>query len=334
MTLRKTIIFITALLLSLPLITIRDVFAQDANASKPDLLGKLSENLTFSGLLEIEGSAARDFESRNTSDVKVATVSFGFDTQMDEYVSGHVLMLFEEDDTEPMEVDEATITLGGTETIPFFLTAGRMYLPFGIYDSSAISDPFTLTIAETRQSMLQIGAKHEGLYTSAYAFNCDSDRTSSEENDQIECFGGNAGITLGDDARGVQLEAGFMNSVTDTDTFDAYIQDSNFSLQEKTGAYALSARADLEPFKLVGEFISATEKIKFDELELDTPSAWNLEANYVTSILGKESVLVLGYHSSDNMVGLLPEARILGSLGVGITESLTCISDTKNQECK
>jgi len=62
-----------------------------------------------------------------------------------------------------------TITLGNMEMFPVYLTAGKMYVPFGNFESNMIQDPVTLEIGETRESAGQVGFEHSGFYGSAYA---------------------------------------------------------------------------------------------------------------------------------------------------------------------
>jgi hypothetical protein len=67
---------------------------------------------TFSGLLEVEASYekynpdAADEPSNDTSDITLSTMEFGVDAGFNEYVKGHVLFLWEQDETEPVDLDE------------------------------------------------------------------------------------------------------------------------------------------------------------------------------------------------------------------------------------
>lgn len=99
--------------------------------------------MEISGLLEAEIGFSSDFNNVDTSDITLATVELAFDAQINERVSAHVLMLHEDDDTEPAEIDAGIIGLdlnGG-----WSLAAGRMYLPFGVFETHMVSDPLTLT---------------------------------------------------------------------------------------------------------------------------------------------------------------------------------------------
>ena len=42
------------------------------------------------------------------------------------------------EDNEDLSIDEAHITLGKTEDVPFFLTGGKIYAPFGDFSTNMI----------------------------------------------------------------------------------------------------------------------------------------------------------------------------------------------------
>ena len=125
------------------------------------LLGKWLDKVEFSGLVEVESSFSdkdRKMEKdTKESDIVLATVELGIDVDIHKYVGGHLLLLWEEDDTEPVEMDEGIILLGGTDDFPFFLEAGKMYPSIGHFNSFFITDPLTLEMAETRESAVMLG---------------------------------------------------------------------------------------------------------------------------------------------------------------------------------
>ncbi|MBW2639985.1 MAG: hypothetical protein JRE10_07415 [Deltaproteobacteria bacterium] len=81
------------------------------------ILAKWADKITLSGVIEAEagyenydyGDPAEDDE--DSSDITLATVELGLDVDIIKHVKGHVLFLWEEDDTEPVDVDEGFITL-------------------------------------------------------------------------------------------------------------------------------------------------------------------------------------------------------------------------------
>ncbi|MBW2590686.1 MAG: LbtU family siderophore porin, partial [Deltaproteobacteria bacterium] len=151
--------------------------------------GKWFENITLSGAIEVEAGfekidyndpATKDVDS---SDIVVSTVEVGIDAEIVKHVSGHILFLYEEDDT-PIEVDEAIISINGEDVVPLYLNAGQMYVPFGNFESHMISDPVTLELGETRESAVVAGFANDCIGISAGVFNGDIDETG--EDDKIE----------------------------------------------------------------------------------------------------------------------------------------------------
>lgn len=96
--------------------------------------------IAISGLIEVEFGYESTSEE-DAGDLVLATVELGIDVDITEHVTGHILLLNEEDDTEPMDVDEGYITLDGGDAMPLFLRVGKMYLPFGRFESHFVSDP-------------------------------------------------------------------------------------------------------------------------------------------------------------------------------------------------
>jgi len=108
--------------------------------------GVLPGRFRFGGLIEIEAAADNNDQDGDSSSITLATVELGLDAKINEYISGHLLMLFEENSTEPAELDEATITISLPRSGE--LTLGKIYLPFGVFNSHLITDPQTLELGE------------------------------------------------------------------------------------------------------------------------------------------------------------------------------------------
>lgn len=292
------------------------IYPQVAAAEeKENFLKAVTDNVTLSGLMQAEVSNSSDFNNNDKSDVRLDTFQLALDTKANEWISGHIVFLYEEDNTEPMVLDEGSITLGGTEETPSFLTVGKMYVPFGVFESNMISDSLTLQLAETNQSAIQVGYTSSDLYGSIYAFNCD---TQEAGDDQIECFGANIGMNHTDEDLSVTLEAGYISNIADTDALD--VADG---VNDYAGGYALSANISLADFGLIGEYISALDAIEYTGGATIEPSAYTLEATYSFTMIDMDSIFALGYQATDEMAGTLPETRIMGVLGTDLTDNVS-----------
>ena len=145
--------------------------------------------------------------TEESSDVVLSTFELGLDVDFIEHVGGHVLVLWEEDDSEAIDLDEGYISLTGTEEMPLYLHAGKQYIPFGNMDTYFISDPLPLELGETRESALLTGY-HKGMCNVfCGGFNGDVDKIG--KNDNINAFFAGADFALSeDDAREWNITAG------------------------------------------------------------------------------------------------------------------------------
>jgi len=289
------------------------------------LLGKINERVTLSGVVEVEASSAEDFDGVATSDITLATVGLGLDAEITEWVNAHLLLLYEEDDTEPMDLDKGTITLGNLEKFPIYLTAGKMYVPFGSFESNMISDPLTLELGETRESAAQVGFEASGFYGFFYAFNSDINETGDD--DKIASFGANAGYGYLNDKMSLDLGIGWINNIAAADNLSGYFDDAGITeVQDYPAGLTAHLTLGYGPFMLIGEYLGALNAFDASELDFNgrgaEPSAWNFEAAYTRAIKGKETTFAVGYQKTDEALALeLPEERILGCIGVEIWEN-------------
>ncbi len=280
--------------------------------------------VNISGAVEVEAADSEDYSGAHATDIVLATVELALDADINERLSAHVAFLYEEDETD-FGIDEGTMTYSLTDGMA--VTAGKMYVPFGRFDSFMVSDPQTLEMAETVETVLMLSAESQGMYGSAYLFNGDSDELDEVDN------GDNDG-----------LSAGFNIGYTNEDTFDvgvSYISNIGDSdtLQalETTGAavgVVDSRVAGLAGYfslgfgqvTVVGEYVTALESFANGDLD-DTvtqeeqPTAANLEVGIgVTDAL----VLAAGYQQTDEAVFIgLPETVVSASIAYALNDGGT-----------
>jgi len=295
---------------------------KEVGTHEESLLGKINERVTLSGVVEVEAAFAEDFDGADSSDITLATAALGLDVQITEWVNAHILMLYEEDDTEPMDLDEGTITLGNLEKFPLYLNAGKMYVPFGSFESYMISDPLTLELGETRESAALLGFEASSFYGSFYAFNSDINETGDD--DTIASFGANAGYGYENDNMSLDIGADWINNIAAADIFKGYFGDAGITeVQDYPAGLTAHLTISYGPFILIGEYLGALDAFDASELDFNgrgaEPSAWNIEATYIWEIKGKETTFAVGYQKTDEALALgLPEERILGCIGMEI----------------
>ena len=304
---------------------LKDKLDERSGAEESGALEKLlqlTDRLSFSGLIEVESFVRNSFDGEDESDITLATVELGLDAQIADWVTGHILLLWEEDDTEPIDVDEGTITLGNPDIFPVYLTAGKMYVPFGVFETNMIQDPLTLELGETRESALLMGFDISGFYASAYIFNGDIDEYGDDN--EIKCYGASAGYAFENDNMGLDIGVDWINNLVDTDGLGDFVEEEGLALKDYMGGLAAHAILNAGLFTLIGEYVGGTDDPEFNlglfEVELEAMSAWNIEFGYTFEMVGKEATLAVAYQGTDECGGFLPEERYLAAIGIGIGE--------------
>jgi hypothetical protein len=306
---------------------------------------KWSERIALSGLIEVEAGYVstdlKDGDSTDESDIAVSAVELGIDADIVKHVFGHVLLKYEDD--EDVFVDEATITISGEDVVPAYLTAGKMYVPFGNFETHMISDPLTLEIAETRESAIQVGVETGGFYGSAFIFNGDVDEAGEDDN-HIDNFGANAGYTMESESFTIDAGISYVNNLLDADGWEDLLEtdeDENgvpdAELNDYAGGMGAYAIVGFGPFTFIGEYITALDEIEWIEENgdigrQDEISAWNLEIGYGFAIGEKEATIAAALQGTDEAENMLPETRYLGSFGIGIFESTSLAFEYAHDE--
>ena len=296
---------------------------QDGITNFAKRLQTINEHVKISGLVEVEAGFSKDFDDNNTSDLTLATAALDFDVNLHRYVSAHLLFLWEEDDTEPVDLDEGYIMLGNTEFFPVYFQVGKLYVPFGNFESNMISDPLTLEMGEARESAAVLGAESNGFCGAVYAFNGDVNESGSD--DGIKCFGLNAGYAFENDNFSFDIGAGWINSIAAGDNLADTLPGE---IEDYVAGYTAHATFNLSGFTLIGEYLAAADDFEASELAWKSggaqPKSWNLEAAYTFAIVGHETVLALAWQSTEEALALeLPEDRFVGTVSVGIIDGLS-----------
>ncbi len=123
---------------------------------QPFSLQALDKRLTFGGLLEMEAFYDKTKGSDATSDLSLSTAQLSTEVAINENIDGHIILLYEEtpgDDT--IKVDEAVISLHCPKSFLGQSAAfygGKMYVPFGKFNSGMITDPLTVDLGETQNT--------------------------------------------------------------------------------------------------------------------------------------------------------------------------------------
>ncbi len=256
--------------------------------------GQWVDKVTLSGLIEVAvSSETMDPDNPSTpdldsSDVTLSTVELGVDVEVAKHVKGHILFLWEEDDTEEVVVDEGIIIIDGADVIPLYLEVGKMYIPFGNFESHFISDPITLALGETGESALKVGYVNNCFDLSMGTFNGDIQETDDED-DNIDGFFTSAMFSMLEDAiSGIDLTAGisFISSIADSDGLSEEIVTT---VKDYVSGFSAFLNVSFnDKFFLSMEHLGASDEFEAGELSFDggtafQPTAWNLEFAYAAT---------------------------------------------------
>ncbi|TPW17624.1 MAG: hypothetical protein FD130_593 [Halothiobacillaceae bacterium] len=288
-----------------------------------------SKRISISGSIEAEVTSGTDYTRVKQSDVRLATVELAIDAAVNERVTGHLLLLHEEGGAST-EVDEGTITMNLNAAGSLYLVAGRMYLPFGRYETGLLSDPLALEIGETRDSALQLGFDNSAFRGSLFLFNGATIENSAavQGAERNNHYGFNIGYTHKSDAVSVDVGVGYVNSIGDSLGLTEKIT-PNANGDPELSAYVSGQvwHGSIEK----GDFLGIIEILGADEFQAGelafngegaSPEASNIELDYHFKLYGKASTLAIAHQTTAESLALaLPEKRRLVGLSVEIYDA-------------
>ncbi len=201
------------------------------------------------------------------------------DAEYGDAFKGHLTLLWEEDDTEPVDVDEGWLRY---ELSGFFVSGGRTYTPFGEFETFFISDPLTLELAETCESALVAGCEKGAFSFTLAVFNGELYRTGTASERLRGCAF--AFDFAPSEAFSVRLS--YQSNIAESDGLLAGALTSAPQYVRRVGGWHVSARLTLGGFGLIAEAVAAERRFSPADLdedgdgEGDRPLAWNFEAGW------------------------------------------------------
>ncbi len=217
------------------------------------------QSLDWGLLLEVEGAYAKTGNT-SESDLILATVEFAADAQVNDWLSGRIALLYEEDVTEENNLDEAVINVGRV----FYAEVGKFYLPFGNFETAFVSDPLTLELAEINKSSVAVGYAGACFGLCAGAFKGDDEATVAD-------LYAAAGVSVG---AALQFGTYWVSELMETDG----LVDLNDDLDQKEGGAGAYVNLRLGPVACNAEYVSALGSYDIAGVAY-TPMAYNFEAS-------------------------------------------------------
>lgn len=278
-------------------------------------------NVDFSGLIEIETSQVSHFDNVSSSDVAIASVELGFDADLNRDLSASLVLLHEDEDAS-FVVDQVLVNYQPAGA-NWSLTAGQVYLPFGRFESAAISDPLTLALGESSEFIMQLKMS-DGAFDSAVFFYNGDDKTNKTSSDKIDNYGVNIGYQF-QGAFTVNASLAYLNDMANIDllqetiaagSVDNYVSASAFDLMIARGEFSFTV-----------ELVRANEAFEDSELSFNgsgaKPSAQRVELGYRMLITGKPVNLGLALQQTSEALALdLPEKRLLLAMSFEVKDKV------------
>ncbi len=264
------------------------------------------QSLEFGVLLEVEGFASK-IDGKNQSDILLATVAFDIEASMNDWLTGHIGLLWEQYSREDNNIDEAYIALGASESIPFYLIAGRFYQPVGNFESAFISDPLTLELAEMNQVSVMIGYENSWIDLNAGAFRGDVKEgvaTGNGGDSTIDDFYASLSLAPAD---AIKLGVYWLSDLMETYNMSRVGGDiATRPGYEKSGGAGAFINLYLGLFTFNAEYVSALQSYDLSGGSY-VPAAFNLEG----SVEVHENVTVgLKFGASDDLYATYDAAAL------------------------
>lgn len=283
-----------------------------------------NNRIALSGMVEVEAFMGSSLAGGSAGDISLASLDLGVDVQVAEAISAHLLALHEDDATEPWEVDEGFVEF---DWEPVTFSAGRMYLPFGIYETFMVSDPLTLELGETREAALLAEIEWEGLYGSFYVFNGDINTVESvtASDDTIDQWG--FGVGYEGNLMGLQINTGFefIRNMADSNHIQTFF--TTAQVEDYVSGWAVHAKAVWDPITVLFEYVAAGEFLPTEVSFVGggaAPAALHLEAAVSFVMFETDMSFAAAFQSTSEASALdLPESKLLLALAVDIDENVT-----------
>ncbi len=277
------------------------------------------DRIALSGTIEAEAGyintdiADPEEKDMDESDVILATAVLGVYVEIVKHVSGHIVFLWEEDSTEPVNIDEGFITIDGKDVVPMYFNVGKLYVPFGNFASHMISDSLTVEIGETRESAVQVGIFNDILNLSVAAFN--GDIGSTGDDDTISSYVGSVQFTLPESTIanfGLSVGASYISNIADSDGLSDEIATAEGTLEDHVaGLGAFISMSVMDMIFIEAEYIGATDEFEAGELfdDTDTEKRQPIAMNFELAVTLIDAIeLAIRYEKTEDVTSL-PETQ-------------------------
>ncbi len=301
-------------------------FQEKANAEDQNLIEVLKDKVEFHTLIEAEAnySAEKDDEAgwNDSSDITVSTVEVDLTLKPAGYIGGNLVFLWEEDESDGVEVDQAYLDFHPSTMVPLYFKAGRFY-PSALnrVEGYMLADPLTMEFGELQETAIEAGLNNDTLYLGVGAFKGDVQESGDSNISSFYAFFAYRPVKKDDSL--LEVSVGYLSNLGDTDTLQdvsgqvemagAEEEEAEFVQGEVTRlvpAWSASLKFNYKVFHLEMEYIAALDSFKEGELDTDgsrpepKPEVYNVDMGI--DMLDSIGLGVRYAHSKD-LGSILPE---------------------------
>lgn len=284
-----------------------------------------NEDLTVTGIIEIEAVYSRNYSGVESSDITNATAQIDIEKKLNKRVTGRITFLHEDEnspDTKTSLIDEALCRVdfeSGT-----YVQMGKMYVPFGSFRSEFISDPLTLEVAETNENAFLLGYQFGQFDLALYTFNGDTQKAGSA--DKVSTYGGAFSFENGEGESTTQASIYYINNILESDSLNtsSVLTDTNSNskpddLRSIVGAMGASLDFENSRFLTHLEYLVSAGKTSSQDLSWKGRGAqlqaYSIEMGMKYEISSLPVSTFAGYQKTEQALALslANESWLLGS---------------------
>lgn len=319
---------------------------QRANNRRPRIQigGELAADLVY---------AQNGIDTTYRHDLGLSTAKLSFAVDASKMISAYLSVGFDKDDyltvykpntatksfdtiTGPaapnaLAVHQAFVTYGNLNVNPFFVTVGRMYVPFGRYANYMVTDTAPDLLGQTKADAVDLGVMKKGWTVQAYGYQSAHKNASADKNAYID-----GGVDLqyqhhfskGTFTGGV----GYLVNMADAATLQ---HASSTATGSRVGALNVHARFENSKMDLIGSYVAALKKFDSTGVSALTgtnlngkkPSAVDLQAVYKAHIKSLPWYFGFGYENTKDAgsyvtsTGPMPKSQYTGMVDTNLTKN-------------
>ena len=162
--------------------------------------------IEIGGVVELDAVSSKDYAGDRSTEASLATLEIGLAAPINDTVSAEILV--EKDDEDDIAVADAFLTFEAADTLA--ISAGQQGLPFGVFETSMVSDPMTKELGDT--SGVSVVAEIDAGLATISLFGFDG-ANEPHGKSRIESYGAAIGHSLEQGGFAVDLGVSWINDI-------------------------------------------------------------------------------------------------------------------------